>query len=93
MQIRSIRKQYYRDHFIAFEAVHLTEEGTIYPEGDYCLGFVETKSTNKTSVNQLKIESIEGCAAMKSEAKVEDVLVIYCAKYPDTSVYESYKRL
>ena len=29
-----------------FEAVTLTEESG-YPKGEYCLGFVETKSTNK----------------------------------------------
>ena len=42
-----------------FEAVSLTRESG-YPEGEYCLGFVETKSTNNESKNQLRIEKISG---------------------------------
>ena len=37
-----------------FEAVSLTRESG-YPEGEYCLGFVETKSTNNENKNQLRI--------------------------------------
>ena len=73
-----------------FEAVHLTEKNPDIPEGEYCLGFVETKSTNGKTVNQLKIENISGCKACKKETQVEDVLVIYCARYPDTFVQETY---
>lgn len=72
-----------------FKPEYLTEEAG-YPEGEYCLGFVETKSTNGKTANQLKIESIDGCEAMKNEDKVDDVLVIYCALYPDSLIKETY---
>lgn len=72
-----------------FEAVHLTDE-TGYPEGDYCLGFVETKSTNGKESNQLNIEKINGCELCKKESEVDDVLVIYCALYPDSMDKETY---
>ncbi len=72
-----------------FEAVALTEEDG-YPVGEYCLGFVETKTTNGKDRNQLKIEKIAGCELCKNEAQVDDVLVIYCAKFPDSSVQETY---
>ena len=57
---------------------------------DYCLGFVETKSTNGVSINQLNIEKISGCENYKKEPAVEDVLVIYCAPYPFSSIHETY---
>lgn len=44
-----------------------------------CVGFVEPKS-NRGVTNSLHIEKIEGCAALKKEPCVEDVLVIWCAK-------------
>lgn len=44
-----------------------------------CVGFVEPKS-NRGKRNTLHIENIEGCAAMKNEECIEDVLVIWCAK-------------
>ncbi len=72
-----------------FASVHLGED-VGYPEGDYCLGFVETKSTNKNTRNQLNIEKIDGCELCKKESEVDDVLVIYCAKYPDSMVQETY---
>lgn len=72
-----------------FESVKLGETAG-YPEGEYCLGFVETKSTNKNNRNQLKIEKIAGCELCKKEKQVENVLVIYCAKYPDSFVQETY---
>jgi len=72
-----------------FKPEYLTEEAG-YPEGEYCLGFVETKSTNGKTANQLKIESIDGCEAMKNEDKVDDVLIIYCALYPDSLNKETY---
>lgn len=72
-----------------FKPEYLTEEAG-YSEGEYCLGFVETKSTNGKTANQLKIESIDGCEAMKNEDKVDDVLIIYCALYPDSLNKETY---
>ena len=72
-----------------FEAVLLNEEQG-YSEGEYCLGFVETKTTNKRTRNQLNIEKINGCELCANEEEAEDVLVIYCAKYPDSSVQETY---
>lgn len=63
--------------------------------GNYCLGFVETKTTSKSGKNNdLHIEKIEGCAVYKKEPLVEDVLVIYCAARPYqnfTSVVGWYK--
>ena len=52
----------------------------VLDEKDYseCVGFVEPKS-NKGTRNSLHIEKIEGCAAMKKESFIEDVLVIWCA--------------
>lgn len=73
-----------------FQSVYLTEKENGYPDGEYCLGFVETKSTNGTTVNQLNIEKIDGCAALKKGEEAEDVLVIYCAKYPDSFTNETY---
>lgn len=73
-----------------FQSVPLTKETTIYPDGDYCLGFVETKSTNGKDANQLRIENIDGCGTLKKEPEVSDVLVIYCAKYPDSLSNETY---
>jgi hypothetical protein len=61
-----------------------------YPEGDYCLGFVETKTTSARKRNQLNIEKIEGCMDLKNETEVDDVLVIFCALYPDSFDKETY---
>ena len=72
-----------------FEAIPLTEESG-YPKGEYCLGFVETKSTNKETRNQLRIEKIYGCEGMNEETSVDDVLVVYCALYPDAIEKETY---
>ncbi len=72
-----------------FEAVHLMQESG-YPEDDYCLGFVETKSTSGAKTNQLNIEKIGGCELLKKEKEAEDVLVIYCAPYPLTDTNETY---
>ena len=49
--------------------------------GEYCLGFVETKTT-KVKKNQLHIEKINECELLENEDQVEDILVIYCAKHP-----------
>lgn len=64
-----------------FEPVELHFDDENMPDGEYCLGFVETKST-KGGRNQLHIEKIDGCAALGSEDSAEDVLVVYCAKHP-----------
>ena len=44
-----------------------------------CVGFVEPKS-NRGTRNTFHIEKLEGCAAMKDEPCVDDVLVVWCAK-------------
>lgn len=72
-----------------FDPIRLGNESG-YTTGEYCLGFVETKSTNGKDRNQLKIESINGCEALKKESFAEDVLVVYCAKYPDSLSQETY---
>lgn len=76
-----------------FEPVKLQFNDGSMPDGEYCLGFVETKST-KGGRNQLHIEKISGCKAMDQEESIDDVLVIYCAKHPYhkfTSVVGWYK--
>ena len=40
-----------------FDVVPLSKDAG-YTEGEYCLGFVETKSTNGETRNQLKIERL-----------------------------------
>lgn len=45
---------------------------------EYCLGFVETKSTNKKISNQLHIERL-GEGINKNDSEAEEVLVIWCA--------------
>jgi hypothetical protein len=59
-----------------FNFLPIEMEGIAEPE---CVGFVEPKS-NRGVRNTLHIEKIEGCAAMKKEPLVDDVLVIWCAK-------------
>lgn len=65
------------------------------------LGFFETKSTNRTSINQLHIEKINGCEALKKTDKIDDVLVVWCATadtnecvvvgwYKNATVYRNY---
>ena len=44
-----------------------------------CYGFVETKSINGSTRNQLHIERINGCENAKNADFVEDVLVVFCA--------------
>lgn len=73
-----------------FLATPLTKEASGYPDGEYCLGFVETKSTSGIKINQLNIEKISGCQGLKNTAEAEDVLVVYCAKYPDSLTNETY---
>lgn len=76
-----------------FEPINIHFEDGSLPDGQYCLGFVETKSS-KDGQNQLYIERIEGCQDMTGEESVDDVLVIFCAKRPPhgfTSVVGWYK--
>ena len=73
-------KQAHEDY--NFEAVELQFEDNSMPDGEYCLGFVETKSTNGVDNNQMAIEKISGCEACRNESQVEEVLVVYCARYP-----------
>lgn len=55
------------------------DSGTI-EVGEYCLGFVETKSTNSSTCNQLHVEKILGFGeAFKKEPCVTGVTVIWCA--------------
>lgn len=45
-----------------------------------CMGFVETKTRPTANrANNLHIEKIDGCEAMKNEEYADDVLVIWCA--------------
>ena len=66
----------------------------IYTETDQmvCFGFVEPKS-NRGKTNTMHIEKIEGCALLKKEPMVEDVLVVWCAtrERGDTTVVGWYK--
>ncbi len=65
-----------------------------FDSGDYyCLGYVETKSTSKTKRNELHIEKISGCAFMKEDKYIEDVLVVWCATTDlnETSIIGWYK--
>ena len=71
-----------------FKPEHLKLKG--FPEGEYCLGFMETKSTSAGKRNQLNIEKIEGCSDLKNDTEVDDVLVVYCALYPDSFDKETY---
>ena len=65
-----------------FLGEHISFDDGFLPEDNYCLGFVETKTTNGEKRNQLHIEKIDGCEACIKEESVEDVLVIYCATHP-----------
>jgi len=47
--------------------------------GERCFGFVETKSTNSRTTNQLHIERLEGVA--KKAAEANDVLVVWCSTH------------
>ena len=64
-------------------------------DGIYCFGFVETKTTskNRAFANDLHIEKIAGCEAMKDEESVDDVIIVWCATTDqnETSVMGWYK--
>ena len=70
--------------------------------GEYCFGFFETKSTNRSTSNQLHIERLEGVSAKAETA--EHVLVIWCSThhqnepvvvgwYRDAAVYRQYQEI
>ncbi|MGO5050913.1 hypothetical protein ACTQ6A_00070 [Lachnospiraceae bacterium LCP25S3_G4] len=65
-----------------FAPAGLNFEDEFWPDGEYCMGFVETKATSKEKRNQLHIEKISGCELCTKDDCVEDVLVIYCATHP-----------
>ncbi len=48
------------------------------PQGDICLGFVETGHMNGES-RQLCIDKIQDCSGYKSAPFLKDVLVVFCA--------------
>lgn len=70
---------------------------------EYCLGFVETKSTNGKDKNQLHIEKIVNVGRLEDIESVDDVLVVWCAKsdcadytsvvgwYNNATVYRNYE--
>lgn len=64
-----------------FKPRNLYFEDAEEEDGDYCLGFIETMSTNGVDFNQLHIEKIDGCEQCEKEDFVEDVLVVYCATH------------
>jgi len=64
-----------------FEKVLLDFSVGPFEPGEYCLGFVETKTTH-VNQNQLHIEKIDGCELAIDEVQVDDVLVVFCAKHP-----------
>lgn len=73
--------------------------------GDYCLGFVETKSTNANKSNQLHVEKILGFGdSFKTEPCVTRVTVVWCATsdlnetqvvgwYKNATVFREYQHL
>lgn len=72
-------------------------------DSEYCLGFVETKTTNGKDRNQLHIEKIAKGSVNKKIESIDDVLVIWCAKsdcadftsivgwYNNATVYRNYQ--
>ena len=71
----------------------IDDSGTV-SKGEYCLGFVETKSTNANQSNQLHVEKILGFGdAFKTEPCVTGVTVVWCATSDlnETSVVGWYK--
>ena len=66
---------------------------TLDDEDEYCLGFVETKSTRANKRNILHIEKINGCEHLKQAPFVDDVLIIWCAttSLNETSIVGWYK--
>ncbi len=70
------------------------DDSGMIAEGEYCLGFVETKSTNISKSNQLHVEKILGFGdPFNKELCVTGVTVIWCATSDlnETSVVGWYK--
>ncbi|MBS7306108.1 MAG: hypothetical protein KIG39_05545 [Lachnospiraceae bacterium] len=74
---------------------------TVIDGEEYCLGFVETKTTSAQKQNELHIEKISGCELLKKDECVDDVLVVWCATeinnvtsvvgwYKHATVYRNY---
>ena len=85
--------KYVSDNHYAHEAYNFKAIDLDGYNDKYCLGFVETKTTNGKNRNQLHIEKI-GDKSDKDIEKLDDVLVIWCAKadYLDfTSIVGWYK--
>lgn len=72
-----------------FDPVFLTDSNG-EELGKYCLGFVETKWGNGKDHNQLRFENICGCEDLENEDSVDDVLVVFCAKFPYALTNETY---
>lgn len=53
------------------------------PEGEYCLGFVETKKGRSGVPNQLHIERIDDSGVFNREDVIDDVTVVFCATSPN----------
>lgn len=73
-----------------------------FEDGEFCLGFVETKSSRSDKRNELHIENIHGCELFRNEPCVDDVLVVWCATikpnetaivgwYDHATVYRQYQ--
>lgn len=70
------------------------DDSGMIAEDEYCLGFVETKSTNISKSNQLHVEKILGFGdPFNKELCVTGVTVIWCATSDlnETSVVGWYK--
>lgn len=83
--------QYVQEHGFGHEEYNFMPV-SMESEPEECLGFVEPKS-NRGKRNSFHLENIEGCAAVKNEPFVEDVLVIWCAtrQQKDITVVGWYK--
>lgn len=84
--------QYVKEHGYGHEEFNFWPRLIEGEPDEVCLGFVEPKS-NRGRRNTFHLENIEGCAAIKDEPFVEDVLVIWCAtrQQKDTTVVGWYK--
>lgn len=59
-------------------------------KGNIVLALWRQSQPNKETRNQLRIEKIYDCEGMNEETSVDDVLVVYCALYPDAIEKETY---
>ncbi len=65
-----------------FSSTKLKKGPIVSKGGEYCLGYMEAKSTGN-SKGQMQLEKIPGCELLEKEDIVEDVLVVFCATHPD----------